>query len=428
MTADSSERDPLDTFEQEAAGTTTDPSRVSGRFLTDLFRVLDAKGLPSSKLLGDLPIALGEHGEVVGSVEWDHFVEFMRRLSRAVGGAAELERVATRLGPMKPARALSSLAGFAASPRTLYRAAAGWALRRAMPAVETKVTRTADGQIEIHAWIREGQRACPELFHFAVGGAQAMPKVIGLGEAVVVAEIHEREALYRITVPPSPNLFARLGRIVRTLFSAGDVLRFLESQQLELNAKNEQLRRANAALTLSEQRYRALVETAVDVLCEIDREGRVVYVSASVEQMIGYAPEQVTGSHYRLWTPQAWHDRVDEVIEALFDLPAGRATQEIVRLHSADGESVFAELTARTYDTLEGERRLVCIGRDVTERAPSGNVRQATQEGSATVSRTETDTDLDALIERALGDVTLLEAAHDDFVALTPIDEEKDAG
>ena len=64
----------------------------------------------------------------------------------------------------------------------------------------------------------------------------------------------------------------------------------------------------------------------------------------------------------------------------------------------------------------------------MTERAPSGNVRQATQEGSATVSRTETDTDLDALIERALGDVTLLEAAHDDFVALTPIDEEKDAG
>ena len=221
MISDSFERDPLDPFEQDAAGATGVPSRVSGRFLTDLFRFLDAKGLPSSKLLGDLPIALGEHGEVVDPVEWDYFVEFMRRLSRAVGGAAELERVAARLGPLKPTRALRSLAGLAASPRTLYRAAAGWALRRAMPAVETKVTRTADGQIEIHAWIREGQRACPELFHFAVGGAQAMPKVIGLGEAVVVAEIrddpvrvdrdrvrsgpHARSLRWRVPSPGSPR-------------------------------------------------------------------------------------------------------------------------------------------------------------------------------------------------------------------------------
>ena len=365
MQSDSSEREDDQAGD---AGTTTDPSKVSGRFLSDLFRVLERQGLPAGELLGDLPVTLGENGEVIEAVDWDHFVEFMKRLSHAVGGPAELERCAARLGPMKPARALGSLAGLAASPRTLYRAAAGWALRRAMPAVETTVTRAADGQIEIHARIAKGQRACPELFHFAVGGAEAMPKVIGLREAVVIADIREREAWYTIAVPPSPTLLARLGRIVRTVFSAGDVLRFLEAQQVELHAKNEALRRANAALAVSEQRYRALVDTAVDVLCEIDRDGRVVYVSASVENLIGYAPEQVTGSHYRLWTPATWHDRTDEVVEALFQLPTGRATQEILRLHGADGEAVYAELTARTYDTHGGERRIVCILRDVTER------------------------------------------------------------
>ncbi len=423
MSSDSIERDDRRTATQDEVDTTTDPSRVSGRFLTDLFRVLEDRGLPASELLGDLPIVRGEHGEVTRAVEWDHFVEFMRRLSRAVGGPAELERCAARLGPMKPARALGSLAGLAASPRTLYRAAAGWALRRAMPAVETTVTRTPDGRIEIRAWIVEGQRACPELFHFAVGGAQAMPKVIGLGEAVVTAEIGEREARYRITVPPSPTLLARLGRIVRTLFSAGDVLRFLEAQQLELHAKNEALRRANAALEVSEQRYRALVDTAVDVLCEIDREGRVVYVSASIENLIGYAPEQVTGSHYRLWTPRHWHARIDELVETFFTLSAGRATQEVIRLHGADGDAVYAELTARTYDTREGDRRIVCILRDVTARDAT---KEAAEPTNASPNRSDaTPHDLPEVVARALEETPSIDiAAQDDDPR--PLEEEKE--
>ena len=423
MHSDSTERqDDL----ADGADTTSDPGRVSGRFLTNLFRVLEDRGLPASELLGDLPILLGDRGEIAQSIEWDDFVEFMQRLCRAVGGPAELERCAAQLGPMKPAGALlGSLAGVAASPRTLYRATAGWALRRAIPAVETTVTRMPDGQIEIHAWIAEGQRPCLEIFHFAVGRARAMTKVIGLGEAVVVSDIREREAWYRITVPPSPTLLARLGRLVRTIFSAGDVLRFLEAKQLELHAKNEALRRANAALAVSELRYRALIDTAVDVLCEIDREGRVVYVSASVESLIGYAPEQVTGSHYRLWTPRAWHKRIDELFEALFEMPAGREIQEIVRLQGADRDPVYAEVTARTYDTHDNERRIVCIGRDATRRGSTkADPGQTTSAGTRS---SMTPLELSDLVARALEDTTALDFIRDDGRPLPMVVEKEES-
>lgn len=420
MHSDSTERQDL----AHDAGTTTDPGRVSGRFLTNLFRMLEDRGIPASELLGDLPVRPGDRGEVTQSVEWDHFVEFMQRLCRAVGGPAELERCAARLGPRKPARGLGSLAGLAASPRKLYRATAGWTLRRAMPAVETTVTRMANGQIEIHARIAEGQRPCLEIFHFAAGWARAMPKAIGLGEAVVVSDIREREAWYRITVPPSPTLLARLGRIVRTLFSAGDLLRFLEAQQLELHAKNEALRRTNAALAVSESRYRALIDTAVDVLCEIDREGRVVYVSASVESLIGYAPEQVTGSHYRLWTSRTWHERIDELFETSFELPTGRAIQEIIRLHGADGDPVYAELTARTYDTPESERRIVCILRDVTRR---GQSRDAPGEPSSVEARAGVDPhDLEDVVARALDEAVAFDCARDDGGPIWPKEEKEE--
>ena len=60
--------------------------------------------------------------------------------------------------------------------------------------------------------------------------------------------------------------------------------------------------------------------------------------------------------------------------------------QEIVRLQGADRDPVYAEVTARTYDTHDNERRIVCIGRDATRRGTTkGAPGQATsaETGSA---------------------------------------------
>ena len=147
--------------EDDGAGTTEDLDKVSGRFLSDFFRALERKGLPASELLGDLPVALGERGDVTEPVEWDHFVEFMRRLARSLGSPSEVERCGETIGDLEPARLLAGLAGLAASPHVLYRAASGWVLRRARPGVKTRLTRTEDGQLEIHAWIAEGRARRP---------------------------------------------------------------------------------------------------------------------------------------------------------------------------------------------------------------------------------------------------------------------------
>ncbi len=350
------------------SGTTESIELVSGRFLTDFFGALERQGIPARELVGDLPIPI--HGDVIlAPVSWDAFAEFMRRLSHASGGEAGIERCGEMLEVLAPSRALASLAGLAASPETLYRAAAGWVLRRAIPGIETRCVRAEDGHLEIHARLADGLKACPEVFHFAAGGARVLPRTIGLRDAVVASDIQPREARYRIAVPPSTTLFANIKRIARTIFSAGAVLRFLEAQQLELHAKNDELERANTALVESERRHRALTEAAVDVVCELDGRGRIVYVSASVEELIGYSREQVEGSHYRLWFPRRHHARVDEALQCLQDMPVGGSTREHVLLHTRGGAPARAELTARTYDTAEGDRRIVMIVRDLRRRA-----------------------------------------------------------
>ena len=378
--------------------TLQDPNLVSARFLSELFCTCESQGFSAPKLVGDLPISLGEGGGVIAAVEWNVFCDFMRRLGHEVGGARGLERCGETLGQLAPARVLNSLAGIAASPHTLYQAASGWVLRREIPGIEAQITKIDDGHFEIEARIAEGLRECPEIFYFMAGVARVLPQAIGLKNAVVSCLVEPNVARYKIAAPPSLTILARAKRIFRTIFSAGSVLNYLEDQRLELHAKNDALQSANAALEESERRYRAITDTAVDVLCEVDATGRILYVSASVGDLIGYSPEQVTGSHYRLWIPGEWHDRVEKAYEFLVSLPPGRATQELVKLHAYEGPPVLAELTARSYDTHLGERRVVVIIRDQNDRKNTKGTKRAT----TIEAPHETTTEMAHIVERVM--------------------------
>lgn len=381
-------------------------SRVSGRFLTDFFRVLERHGVPASRLLGDLPVPRGETDAIPRPVEWSTFAEFMKRLEREVGGPEGVEACGGFIAELEPAAVLRGLAGFAASPAVLYRGAIRWALQRALPGIETRISSPQANQLEIHAALAAPLQPCPQIFHFAAGGARALPRVLGMADAVVSAEIGDREATYRITLPPSLTLFARLRRLLRSFFSAGAVVELLERQQLELHAQYDALERTHAALATSEQLHRARTDAAADVVCEIDAQGRIVYASASVGDLIGYRPEQVIGSHYRLWIPKDFHAQADARFEALASRRLdGTTCQELVELHADHGQRIRAEISIRSYQTPDGEWRMVGILRDRSHRRERGDRREwkpasSARNTSVTLPRDHERRPIDELRER----------------------------
>ena len=355
---------------REAKSTTEEPGLVSGRFLSDLFRSLERHNVPATQLLGDLPISVDETGRVTRSVEWTDFAAFMKRLENFVDGPEGLEACGERIAELRPARTLQSLVGFSASPYLLYRAASHWALRRALPGLETTVEELQPNQLEARIRIKDGLRPCPQLFHFATGVTRGLPRILGMPDAVVIAEVGDFEARYQITVPPSRTLWARISRVFQTLFSAGSVLQFLEAQQLELHAKHEALQKSHNALAESERQYRAMTDTAVDVLCELNDQGQVVYVSPSVEELLGYSPEQVTGSHFSLWLPADCRDDAKKRFSAYISEPSEHAiTLERLKLQTDSGGPIVGEISLRSYRTPQGEVRLVGILRDETDRS-----------------------------------------------------------
>ncbi|MAG30927.1 MAG: hypothetical protein CL908_08565 [Deltaproteobacteria bacterium] len=356
----------------EQTATAQDSGLISRRFLTEFLGVLRRQGLPVTDLLGDLPIPIGERGEITGPTEWPRFVDFMQRLERHLGGPEGLERCGELIGSLQPASLLRGIAGITASPYVLYRTVSQWALPRAIPGLTALAKRMGNNQIEIHLKLASHLRPCPQFFHFVTGANRAIPRVLGSPEAVVSADIDEREACFQITVPHSRTLAARTRRLARALFSSNALLQFMESQQLELHAKHATLRHTHAALAESERRYRAITDTAADVLCELDDQGRIVYVSASVQDLMGYSPEQVTGSHLRLWIPSRFHERANQSFSAIVSKPPGHSISlELVTLHAAHGKQIVAEISVRSYRTSEGSWRMVGILRDVTHHFES---------------------------------------------------------
>jgi len=143
------------------------------------------------------------------------------------------------------------------------------------------------------------------------------------------------------------------------------------------------------ALHESEEKFRSLVETSPDMIWEIDLEGRFRYISPTVETIMGYAPEELTGKM---------------VTELVAEQGKALALRELED-HLASGQmSVPFEIPARHRDghdmTIEIRSSLVTgrdgrltgfmgVARDITDRRKAEDAvrranRQLTLLGSVT--------------------------------------------
>jgi PAS domain S-box-containing protein len=94
--------------------------------------------------------------------------------------------------------------------------------------------------------------------------------------------------------------------------------------------------RADAeSLRQSEEHYRALAETTFDWIWEVDAEARYTFVSPRVEQLLGYAPEEVLGRRPFELMPAEEAGRVERALRGV--RPAARAVRRPGERQPAQG-------------------------------------------------------------------------------------------
>ena len=119
-------------------------------------------------------------------------------------------------------------------------------------------------------------------------------------------------------------------------------------------------------VTESAARFDALEDHGTDLLFELDASGCVRFLSQEHSDELSYVSSELIGK------PLAERVHPDDANQFASDLSeavmTGRAKGVPIRLGGADGCWTWFELSITAYDSLDKNRRLIVIARDITER------------------------------------------------------------
>lgn len=129
-----------------------------------------------------------------------------------------------------------------------------------------------------------------------------------------------------------------------------------------------ELKRKEAALTESEDRFRNLVETTSDWIWEVDENAVYTYVSPRIQDILGYEPAEVVGKTPFDLMPEDESKRVAGVFGAKVAAREALANLENTCLHK-EGRAVVLETSGVPVVDRDGRfRGYRGIDRDITER------------------------------------------------------------
>ncbi|WAC05822.1 MAG: PAS domain S-box protein [Methanoregula sp.] len=125
---------------------------------------------------------------------------------------------------------------------------------------------------------------------------------------------------------------------------------------------------ADDALKESEERFRSLVETTSDFVWEVNQDGKFIYVSPKVRDLLGYEPEEVIGkTPFDLMPP----DEAEKTGKIFLEIVAGQkfiVGLESINLHKDGQRVVFETNGVPFFDTNRNLLGYRGIARDITGR------------------------------------------------------------
>jgi PAS domain S-box-containing protein len=128
-------------------------------------------------------------------------------------------------------------------------------------------------------------------------------------------------------------------------------------------------KRMDEALRTSEERFRALLESAPDAMVIVRKDGKVVLINKQAEQLFGYKREELLGQPVEVLVPERFHGRHADHRVGYFANPAFRPMGVGLNLYGRrkDGTEFPVEISLSPLATEEGTIVSSAI-RDITNR------------------------------------------------------------
>jgi diguanylate cyclase (GGDEF)-like protein/PAS domain S-box-containing protein len=126
-------------------------------------------------------------------------------------------------------------------------------------------------------------------------------------------------------------------------------------------------KRAEDALRRSEENARRLIENLNDVIIVLDAEGRLIYVSPSVERTLGFHPQEELGRSFFDFIHADDASRAQDMIADTLGAPGFSRSIE-VRIQHRNGHWRFMEVVGNAVLDQHGVPTIIVNARDLTER------------------------------------------------------------
>ncbi|PSB03526.1 sensor histidine kinase [Merismopedia glauca] len=135
-------------------------------------------------------------------------------------------------------------------------------------------------------------------------------------------------------------------------------------------------RQAETALRQSEERFRSLIENALDIIMILEADGTISYVSPSVEKILGYSVVELVGSN--AIDPVHPDDSIATGDRLTNTIPNPELTRPIeFRYRHQDGSWRILEAIGQPFMDSAANLQIIVNARDITERKRLDEIRSA---------------------------------------------------
>jgi len=137
----------------------------------------------------------------------------------------------------------------------------------------------------------------------------------------------------------------------------------LQTSHKELQAANAELQSKEKALADEATRRRILIDQSRDGIVVLDENGKAYEANQKFAEMLGYTPEEAAGLYVWDWDTQWSHEQLLEMLKSV------DATGDHFETYHRrkDGSNIDVDISTNGA-TVEGQKLIFCVCRDITER------------------------------------------------------------
>jgi PAS domain S-box-containing protein len=193
-------------------------------------------------------------------------------------------------------------------------------------------------------------------------------------------------------------------------------------------------KRFEQALRESEKHFRAVAETASDVILTVDEESVILFANHTTEKVFGYSMDELLGQHLKMLMPEYLRHLHEAGIKRYVETGRKHISWESVELPGLhkNGQPIPLEVSFSEF-TSNGKRHFTGILRDITERKRADEGRaflaRATEELASSLDYQTTLASVARMVVPTLADWCTIDVLEDDKkvkrVAVAHVDPSK---